>query len=158
MAAIIISLPPFHAAMRFFLLIIPLLVLSACGGSKTKPVVVNAPSCNVESPANKAEVAANAEIHIFGWFFDRFTEKSTAGVRLQLTSMDRKAIQSFNIDTLTIRGDVAAVFKEPLAEKSGFGIKVPANTLAPNTYELSLVREADDAIVVCFNNHTITVK
>ena len=144
--------------MRSFFLMVPLLVLAACGGSKTKPVVVNASSCNIEAPANKAEVAPSAEINVLGWFFDKSTEKSTAGVRVQLASADRKVIQSFDAGALIPRGDVASAFKEPLAEKSGFAVKVPANTLAPSTYDISLIRETDEAIVVCFNNHTITVK
>jgi hypothetical protein len=144
--------------MRSLFLIVPLLALAACGGSKTKPVVVNAPSCNIEAPVNKAEVAAKADINVLGWFFDKFTEKSTAGVRVQLASADRKVIQSFDAGALTPRSDVASALKEPLAEKSGFSVKVPANTLAPSTYDISLIRETDEAIVVCFSGHSVTVK
>ena len=144
--------------MRRLLLIAPLLILAACGGSKSKHVVVSASSCNIEAPVNKAEVAANAEIHMQGWFFDKSTQQSTPGVRVQLASADRKVIQSFNIDTLTSRGDVASVFKEPLAEKSGVSVKVPANTLAPNIYDISLIRETDEAIIVCYSGHNMTVK
>ena len=144
--------------MRSFFLFVPLLVLTACGGSKTKPVVVSASNCNIEAPVNKTEVASSAEINVLGWFFDKFTEKSTAGVRVQLASADRKVVQSFDAGALTPRSDVASALKEPLAEKSGFAVKVPANTLAPSTYDISLIRETDDAIVVCFSGHNITVK
>ena len=144
--------------MRPLLLIAPLFVLAACGGTQTKPVVINPQSCNIEAPVSKAEVAANAEINVLGWFFDKFTEKSTAGVRVQLASADRKVVQSFDAGALTPRSDVASALKEPLAEKSGFAVKVPANTLAPSTYDISLIRETDDAIVVCFSGHNITVK
>lgn len=144
--------------MRPLLLIAPLFVLAACGGTQTKPVVINPQSCNIEAPVSKAEVAANAEINVLGWFFDKFSANSKAGVRVQLASADRKVIKSVTVADLTARGDVAEAFKEPLAEKSGLGAKFAPNELAPGTYDLSVIRETDEAIIVCANGHTITVK
>ena len=144
--------------MRSFFLIVPLLVLTACGGSKTKPVVVSASNCNIEAPVNKTEVASSAEINVLGWFFDKFSANSKAGVRVQLASADRKVIKAVTVADLTARGDVAEAFKDPLAEKSGLSAKFAPNELAPGTYDLSVIRETDEAIIVCANGHSITVK
>ena len=144
--------------MRPLLLIASLFVLAACGGTQTKPVVINPSSCNIEAPANKAEVAANAEINVLGWFFDKFSANSKTGVRIQLASADRKVIKSVTINELIARSDVAEAFKEPLAEKSGLSAKFAPNELAPGTYDLSVIRETDEAIIVCANGHSITVK
>ena len=37
-------------------------------------------------------------------------------------------------------------------------VEVQPNELAPGTYDLSVIRETDEAIIVCANGHTITVK
>lgn len=145
--------------MRPLLLIAPLFILVACGGTQTKPVVVNPQSCYIEAPADKPELAANTEIHVFGWVFDKFSANSKGAVRIQLASADRTVIKSIAVDELTGRDDVAADRKDPLAQKSGFSAKFAANTLAPSTYDVSVIRETDDAIIVCANGHnTFTVK
>ena len=145
--------------MRPLLLIVPLFVLAACGGTQTKPVVINPKSCYIETPASNAEMAANAEIDVLGWFFDKFSANSNVGVRVQLVSADRTVIKSIAVDALTGRDDVAEAFKDPLAQKSGFSAKFAPNALAPSTYDVSVIRETNDAIIVCANgNNTFTVK
>ena len=144
--------------MRYLLLIAPLAVLAACGGTKTKPVVINTQSCNIEAPANQAEVAANSEISIHGWFYDKLSEKSNAEVRLQLASADRKTIHSVKLDALAARSDVSSAFNEPLAEKSGVVVKLPASTLPPGAYDISFIRETDEATIVCAKGQTVTLK
>lgn len=140
------------------LLLAPIFLLAACGGTQTKPVVINPQSCNIEAPTNKAEVAANAEINVFGWFFDKSSVNSKAAVRVQLASADRKVIKSVTVGELTSRKDVAEALKEPLAEKSGISVKFAPNELTPNTYDVNVVRETDEAIIVCANGHSLTVK
>ena len=144
--------------MRCLLLIAPLFVLAACDNTQTKPVVINPTSCNIETPANKAELTANAEIQVAGWFFDKFTASAKEGVRVQFASADRKTIKAVAVASLTPRSDVADAFKDPLAEKSGVIAKFSQNELAPGTYDVSIIRETDQTITVCANSHTITVK
>ena len=142
------------------LFIIPLaLFLGACGSGDPKLVYLNPQSCNIEAPTNQSIIPVKTEIPLAGWFFDKFTANAKGAMRIQVTSADRKVTKVIPLDALIARSDVSNALKEPLAENSGFSTKIAADVLPPNTYEVSVIKETDSAVVVCTSNAlTFTVK
>lgn len=143
--------------MRKLILIAFALFLAACS-NENKPLL-SGDKCYFDSPGPGTPVSAKQDISVFGWFFDKASISEKSALRLQFVSSDRKISKIFEVTTTNgDRSDVVAALNDPQAAKSGFSVIIPANSLAPGQYEMSVVSEGHFASVSCGHGQSIEVK
>lgn len=142
--------------MKPFIYLAPLLLLTACNGTKLPIVISN--SCSIDQPILNASLPAGQNFKIGGWAYDKQSGVLPKQVRIQLTSTNREVSKTFEATFGLGRKDVAEALKAPNAELSGFILEVPAKSIAPGTYEIVILQDMPNAIWACGYGHNIQVK
>ncbi|MGH8553055.1 MAG: hypothetical protein ACRERS_07150 [Methylococcales bacterium] len=139
--------------MKKFICLASVLFLSAC---ETGTVII-ATTCAIDTPMTTSKLSAKKTFNLSGWAFDKKFDPSRRHVRVQFTSVDRKLTKTLVAEMGGKRPDVAAVFKYPNAEFSGFKVEIPANALMPAIYEVTVLQDTSNAVVACGNGHLVEI-
>jgi hypothetical protein len=131
------------------------LLLTACGGSK--PSVFVTKNCSIDAPVSNSTLSAKTPFTLGGWVFDKQSVGSQSQVQVQFVSADRMLTKTFD-DTLGgKRPDVAAAYKDQKAESSDFTISIPADSLKPGSYEITILQDVSNGVVACGYGHTVVI-
>ena len=94
-------------------------------------------------------------LSLTGWAYDR-TEEGPPGAEVfaLLTSGERR----YSIQVVRVpRPDVAAAFKEPRFERSGYTVEGSIVSLPPGEYRVSIVQRSGEGFVSCDVPQTVTI-
>ena len=125
-------------------------LLSACGSGESIQIVE---SCNVDSPANNAELSSKQDFKIAGWAYDKKTATAPDKISLELYGNENKII----IATRVSRPDIVKAFNSSAIEMSGYDAIVPAYSISPGQYELVIVQETPEHKIKCVKGHAINI-
>jgi len=142
-------------AMKKIVCLASILLLSACGGSK--PSVIVSKNCSIDTPASNGTLSAKNSFIVGGWAFDKQSAGSQNQVQVQFISADRMLTKTFDAPLGGKRPDVAAAYKDQKAESSGFTISIPAGSLKPGSYEITVLQDVSNGVVACGYNHTVAI-
>lgn len=134
----------------------PSIALTGCFTDE-KPIIPST-SCAIDVPTNNAVVPIAKPFVVGGWAYDKVGNNRIAPeVKVQLTSTTRDMRKTFEAKPVK-RPDVAQAFHDPKLEGAGFGAEVPANSVNPGTYEVTILQPFDNSVVACGAGHTIQIK
>lgn len=142
--------------MKKLFCLVPLIVLTACGGSNL-PVVINK-TCSIDAPAVNSTLESTKNFSVSGWVFDNQSGALPEGVSVQLVSADRQSSKVFDTTFGGKRPDVAKFLNIPAAESSGFTVEVPAQSVVPGNYEIVILQKFKNVFSVCSNSSIVTIK
>lgn len=131
-------------------------LLTACGDSEQGLVVTK--TCALDAPISNGQILAAQEINVMGWAFDNPDAGFQEEVSLIFNSSEQGKTQTFNAPFNVKRPDIATAFQNPKLENSGFSGLIPANTLAPGKYEITIVQKRSNAVVACGDGYVVEVK
>lgn len=132
------------------------LLLVACGNNE--PDVIIAKTCALDAPAANSRMSLNQEMNVTGWAFDERYPGSQTKVRVQFKSTEKKETKTFDGLLNIKRPDIAAAFKNPKLEDSGFSVVVPANSMAPGNYEITILLDRPTTIVQCGEGYSVVME
>lgn len=145
--------------MKYFMLT-SVLWLSACDGMigvKPSTLVFETKHCAIDFPAANSKISANKPITVNGWAFDEQSNSADKQIRIQFTSSNQALTKAFNATIGIKRQDVAAYFKNPNVESSGFSLVIPERMLEKGTYEVIVLQDAPNVITKCNYGFTLVV-
>jgi hypothetical protein len=139
---------------------ITLFLLVACGEESVDPTLkkqidvkdkpVNTTIyCSIDTPEKGKLMPVTQGFVVSGWAFDERSETSPESIALQFIGTDGQVFKSFDAKRGTKRPDVVKAFKQPGAEMSGFGVVIPANSLLPGKYKITLLQTMPEYMVTC---------
>lgn len=137
-------------------LIFPALALTGCFTEEKS--IIPSTSCAIDAPALNAVVPVAQPFAVGGWAYDKIGNNRIAPeVKIQLASTTRDVLKTFEAKPVK-RADVAQAFNDPKLEGAGFSAEVPANSVNPGIYEVTILQEFQNSVVACGAGHTIQVK
>jgi len=137
-------------------MVLPAFALTGCF-TDDKPVI-SATSCAIDAPTKGAVVPLGQPMVVGGWAYDKIGNNRIAPeVKVQITSITRDMSKTFDAKPVK-RPDVAKAFNDPRLEGAGFTAEVPANSVNPGIYEVTILQKFENSAVVCGAEHTIQIK
>ena len=110
--------------------------------------------CYIDTPKKGV---ASAIINVVGWVFDERSGTAPDKVQVQFTTENGQLYKTFDAFRGTKRLDVVKAFNQPGAEMSGFGLSIPANTMAPGIYNVGILQNTATGTTSCHNGNKFEV-
>lgn len=142
--------------MKIFFGLTAALLLSACGNEQQSLIVSK--TCALDAPVANSRILAGKEINVMGWAFDKQSAGSQSKVHLLFNSLEQSKAKAFDALLDVKRPDISTAFKDPKLENSGFSLTIPANTLSPGKYEITILQERPNATLVCGDGYFVVVE
>lgn len=125
--------------MKKIIVLSSILVLSACSNGEQNVFLTK--TCAIDAPINNSRQSVAKELNVVGWAFDSTNSDSITKVRLQFKSMEKAETKVFDAPFNIKRPDIATAFHNPKLETSGFSKFIPANSLVPGKYEITILQD-----------------
>jgi hypothetical protein len=151
--------------MKKILYSILLLLLASCSeesGNPTSKTQINVKN----NPVNTTSYCAidfpklmpvNQGFILRGWAFDKISASLPEHVEVQFISENGNVFKSFDTEHGAKRPNLSKIFNQPGAEMSGFLVAIPANSLIPGKYKITILQKMPEHSVTCTKNDTYEV-
>lgn len=116
--------------------------------------------CAIDSPAKNAEISSGDDFLVGGWAFDRANNTIPEVITVYFKNVKTGALTDVNAVRNSKRPDVAAVYKNPALEQSGFNAAIKKGLLPAGDYEIIILQvdQKSGAIVCKGAAHQLKIK
>lgn len=142
---------------RAIVLFAAVITLVGCNDKK----IFTDPACSVDivndSVDSVVAMKGNGLLKVVGWAADNLSKQAPDTITVNLVSPSGVVSKLVEGKPTVPRPDVKAVLKAPSIGDVGFGLSGKLESLAPGTYQIQLLQDFPDRILVCKSAKTIRV-
>lgn len=134
---------------RTIVLLAALITLAGCSDKQ----IFSETSCSIDSVNDSGDLIVatkgNGILTVAGWAADNLSKQAPETITINLVS-SAGVVSKFTEGKLTVaRPDVSAALNAPSIANTGFGLSDQLESLVPGTYEIQILQQFPERILVC---------
>lgn len=142
---------------RTIVILVTLITLAGCGDKK----IFTEASCSIDSVNDSAELIVatkgNGILKVGGWAADNLSKQAPESITINLVS-SIGAVSKFAEGKLTVvRPDVNTALNAPSIGNVGFGLSAQLESPTPDTYEIQILQNFSDRVLVCKSAKSVRI-